>query len=65
MAQLHSKETPDRDPLFVSLGMAVIDELRFPTEVVLSDVPGGSGMYGVCPHPPYSSTPERWPAKAY
>ncbi|KAK1540420.1 PfkB family carbohydrate kinase [Colletotrichum paranaense] len=33
-------------PAFISLGMVVIDELRFPDGRVLRDVPGGSGFYG-------------------
>lgn len=31
---------------FVSLGMVVLDELRFPTRETLHDVVGGSGAYG-------------------
>ncbi|KAM7209842.1 Ribokinase-like protein [Rhypophila decipiens] len=30
---------------FCSLGMVVLDEIRFPDGQVLSDVPGGSGLY--------------------
>lgn len=30
---------------FVSLGMVVLDELRFPNGQTLYDVPGGSGLY--------------------
>ncbi|KAJ0114886.1 uncharacterized protein J7T55_004628 [Diaporthe amygdali] len=32
-------------PSFVSLGMVVLDELRFPHAPTLHDVPGGSGAY--------------------
>ncbi|KXH63345.1 PfkB family carbohydrate kinase [Colletotrichum salicis] len=32
-------------PAFISLGMVVLDELRFPDGSVLRDVPGGSGFY--------------------
>ncbi|KAL8306022.1 hypothetical protein RB600_008749 [Gaeumannomyces tritici] len=46
MAQLWSKDALDkpRPPDFVSLGMVVLDEIRFP-ERTLTDVPGGSGLY--------------------
>ncbi|KAK0666939.1 Ribokinase-like protein [Cercophora samala] len=33
------------DIIFVSLGMIVMDEIRFPDGKVLSHVPGGSGLY--------------------
>ncbi|KAK4175528.1 Ribokinase-like protein [Triangularia setosa] len=33
------------DIIFVSLGMIVIDEIRFPDGKILYDVPGGSGLY--------------------
>ncbi|OHE97516.1 PfkB family carbohydrate kinase [Colletotrichum orchidophilum] len=33
------------EPAFISLGMVVLDELRFPDGRVLRDVPGGSGFY--------------------
>jgi hypothetical protein len=32
---------------FVSLGMVVLDELRFPGKRPLSDVMGGSASYGI------------------
>ncbi|KAI8630408.1 Ribokinase-like protein [Xylariaceae sp. FL1651] len=32
-------------PIFVSLGMIIVDELRFPSRNTLIDVPGGSGLY--------------------
>jgi hypothetical protein len=35
----------DRLPLFVSLGMVVLDELRLPDGQVLHDCVGGSGAY--------------------
>ncbi|KAK1589865.1 PfkB family carbohydrate kinase [Colletotrichum navitas] len=31
---------------FVSLGMVVLDEIRFPDGRILRDIPGGSGFYG-------------------
>ena len=31
---------------FVSLGLLVLDELRFPSKRTFSDVPSGSGIYG-------------------
>lgn len=31
---------------FVSLGMVVLDEIRFPHRSSLHDIPGGSGAYG-------------------
>ncbi|KAK0737189.1 Ribokinase-like protein [Apiosordaria backusii] len=33
------------DIIFVSLGMVVLDEIRFPDGKVLCNVPGGSGLY--------------------
>ncbi|ROV98006.1 hypothetical protein VMCG_06954 [Cytospora schulzeri] len=45
MGQSSMSETHTRDSSFVSLGMAVIDEIRFPTKETLLDVPGGSGLY--------------------
>ena len=35
------------DVTFVSLGMVVLDELRFPREKPLSDVMGGSASYSI------------------
>ncbi|KAJ8132128.1 hypothetical protein O1611_g1495 [Lasiodiplodia mahajangana] len=32
-------------PVFVSLGMVILDELRFPRREPVIDVPGGSGLY--------------------
>lgn len=61
MEKLDAKEGPNRVPMFVSLGMAVIDELNFPMKEALVDVPGGSGLYGARPHP---SLPESCPAIA-
>ncbi|KAI1435169.1 putative PfkB family kinase [Xylaria sp. CBS 124048] len=34
-----------KPPVFVSLGMFILDELRFPHLKTVSDVPGGSGFY--------------------
>ncbi|RYP42608.1 hypothetical protein DL767_000132 [Monosporascus sp. MG133] len=45
MGQYWAKVARKRDPIFVSLGMVVIDELRFPYQPTLSDIPGGSGLY--------------------
>ncbi|GJC98869.1 pfkB family carbohydrate kinase [Colletotrichum higginsianum] len=36
---------PAPAPAFVSLGMVVLDEIRFPDGKVLRDIPGGSGFY--------------------
>jgi hypothetical protein len=33
------------DPIFVSLGMVVLDEVRLANGTILHDVPGGSGLY--------------------
>ena len=49
-----SKLSDDEDPIFMSLGMVVLDEIRFPDGTVLCDIAGGSGLYSRC-----SSTPER------
>ncbi|KAJ8112257.1 hypothetical protein ONZ43_g5434 [Nemania bipapillata] len=39
-------EQRERDPpVFVSLGMVILDELRFPHLETVTDVPGGSGLY--------------------
>ncbi len=35
----------DDEIVFVSLGMLVLDELRFPSSPTLYDVVGGSGAY--------------------
>jgi hypothetical protein len=35
------------DVVFVSLGMVVLDELRFPGREPLYDIIGGSGAYGI------------------
>ncbi|KAI1409695.1 Ribokinase-like protein [Hypoxylon sp. FL1857] len=45
MGHYLGKVPQDEDPVFVSLGMIVIDELRFPLSHTLYDVPGGSGLY--------------------
>lgn len=46
MDQQRSKSAQNPDPIFVSLGLFVLDELRFPSRATLFDVPGGSGIYG-------------------
>ena len=40
-------EATNQRPAFVSLGMVVLDELRFPDRPSLYDVPGGSGAFSV------------------
>ncbi|KAK4124692.1 hypothetical protein N657DRAFT_663662 [Parathielavia appendiculata] len=35
----------DNDPIFVSLGMVVLDEIRFSNVTILYDIAGGSGLY--------------------
>ncbi|KAI0842961.1 Ribokinase-like protein [Hypoxylon sp. FL0890] len=45
MGQYLARAIQYEDPAFVSLGMIVLDELRFPLSHTLYDVPGGSGMY--------------------
>lgn len=44
-AQYEAGLSPNKHPLFVSLGMLVLDELRFPHLDTVADVPGGSGFY--------------------
>ncbi|KAI3336481.1 Ribokinase-like protein [Xylariaceae sp. AK1471] len=39
------KVSQDNRPVFVSLGMVVLDELRFPHHHTVFDIPGGSGFY--------------------
>lgn len=45
-----NSESPSQNglvqPGVLSLGMVVLDELRFPDRDTLYDVPGGSGTYG-------------------
>ncbi|KAI1142861.1 Ribokinase-like protein [Hypoxylon sp. FL0543] len=46
MASHHeSRGTQGEYPVFVSLGMIVLDEIRFASSHTLYDVPGGSGLY--------------------
>jgi hypothetical protein len=45
MGQRVTKVSLD-SPVFVSLGMVVLDELRFPHQHPVFGVPGGSGLYG-------------------
>jgi hypothetical protein len=45
MSSRLSKLAHDDDPIFVSLGMVILDEIRFPTGKVLHNVAGGSGLY--------------------
>lgn len=47
MEQLVSNQAIEhKGPLFVSLGMIVLDELHFSSRAALYDVPGRSGLYG-------------------
>ena len=41
---------------FMSLGLLVLDEIRFPNRKPLTDVLGGSGAYGLIPYPPHIAT---------
>lgn len=47
--QNEAESPQNKYPLFVSLGMLVLDELRFPHLDTVADVPGGSGFYGTSP----------------
>ncbi|GAP82970.1 putative pfkB family carbohydrate kinase superfamily [Rosellinia necatrix] len=45
MAEEITEVSRDNRPLFVSLGMFILDELRFPHLDTVVDVPGGAGFY--------------------
>lgn len=45
MTSALNRETQD-ELRFLSLGMVVLDQLRFPDRETLYDIPGGSGTYG-------------------
>ncbi|KAL1637036.1 hypothetical protein SLS58_009476 [Diplodia intermedia] len=45
MQSSFAETQPADAPVFVSLGMLVLDELQFPFKETLYDVPGGSGAY--------------------
>ncbi|KAJ3464741.1 hypothetical protein MRS44_009527 [Fusarium solani] len=45
MAESGSVQPQRNSPTFVSLGMVVLDEIRFPSRETLYNVPGGSGLY--------------------
>ncbi|KAI1172876.1 putative PfkB family kinase [Nemania sp. FL0916] len=45
MDQTAANSSRSGPPVFVSLGMLVLDELRFPHLKTVADVPGGSGLY--------------------
>ena len=47
MASWFSREPWPSDVTFVSLGMVVLDELRFPGNAPLLDVMGGSRAFGM------------------
>jgi hypothetical protein len=47
MGQYWSQLFSHGSPIFVSLGMIVLDEVHFPQDKSLYDVPGGSGLYGL------------------
>ncbi len=53
---------PVGDPVFVSLGMAVLDELRFANGKVLEDVLGGSCIYSTFEDEPDNRLPD-WYAR--
>lgn len=46
MADPGSAQSQRNSPTFVSLGMIVLDDIRFPSRETLYNVPGGSGLYG-------------------
>jgi hypothetical protein len=46
MDQNTAAGSKDGHPVFVSLGMLVLDELRFPHLETVTNMPGGSGLYG-------------------
>lgn len=46
-SQLSDLQSPGLGVKFGSLGMVVLDELRFPRKGPLLDVMGGSGSYGM------------------
>ncbi|TGJ86533.1 hypothetical protein E0Z10_g2270 [Xylaria hypoxylon] len=44
----HAINVPlDNHPVFVSLGMTILDEIRFSHQSTVYDVPGGSGLFAV------------------
>ncbi|KAI8717142.1 PfkB domain-containing protein [Fusarium sp. LHS14.1] len=45
MAESGNVQPQSSSPTFVSLGMVVLDEIRFPLRGTLYNVPGGSGLY--------------------
>ncbi|KAI8665873.1 PfkB domain-containing protein [Fusarium keratoplasticum] len=45
MAESGSVQPQSSSPTFVSLGMVVLDEIRFSSRETLYNVPGGSGLY--------------------
>ncbi|KAF5018782.1 hypothetical protein F66182_9232 [Fusarium sp. NRRL 66182] len=45
MGQYWSARQQGDGPIFVSLGMVVLDERRYPSRETLYDVPGGSGLF--------------------
>ena len=46
-AVLNTAKSEDSVLIFVSLGLAVIDEIHFGSERAIRDVLGGSGTYGM------------------
>ncbi|KAF4967562.1 hypothetical protein FSARC_4947 [Fusarium sarcochroum] len=59
--QTQSISQCSNDPVFVSLGMVVLDERRYPSREPLYDIPGGSGLYATLGARlvQYSSNPSR------
>ncbi|KAI0521269.1 Ribokinase-like protein [Xylaria bambusicola] len=47
MDQNGANAAPERYPVFVSMGMTILDELRFSHQRTAYDVPGGSGLFAV------------------
>lgn len=41
-----TKASAGNRPVFVSMGMTILDELRFSHQNTVFDVPGGSGLFG-------------------
>ncbi|KAJ3578447.1 hypothetical protein NPX13_g2124 [Xylaria arbuscula] len=45
MEQSEANAPPERPPIFVSMGMTILDELRFSHQKTAYDMPGGSGLF--------------------
>ena len=46
MEQNGANTPPERAPVFTSMGMTILDELRFSHQKTVYDMPGGSGLFG-------------------